>query len=215
MKICSKCKLPKEVNEFYKNIRAKDGLTSQCKQCIKEYQQSDAGKAVQREYNQSDAGKAVKRKYQNSEEYKATRNARRRKRRQEDPAYKLQENLRCRLWDALTNYDVTKSARTIEYAGCTVAFMINHLEAQFTEGMNWDNMGDWHLDHILPVASFNLKNENEMYACFNWRNLKPLWEKDNREKSDKYCEKEWDRYMKYFNAHNEIIKSINRLGEDI
>ena len=70
--------------------------------------------------------------------------------------------------------------------------------------MNWDNMGDWHIDHILPVASFNINNEDELYACFSWRNLQPLWAKDNLQKGDKYCKKEWEKYMKYFNSQCEL-----------
>jgi len=35
-KICSKCKLPKELEEFNKNKRKKDGLTSWCKKCTSE-----------------------------------------------------------------------------------------------------------------------------------------------------------------------------------
>ena len=35
-KICSKCKQEKDLSEFYRNKRAKNGLNCQCKQCMKE-----------------------------------------------------------------------------------------------------------------------------------------------------------------------------------
>ena len=41
------------------------------------------------------------------------------------------------------------------------------------------------LDHIKPVSSFNLNNEDELQECFNYKNLQPLWREDNRRKSNK------------------------------
>jgi hypothetical protein len=52
--------------------------------------------------------------------------------------------------------------------------------------MNWENQGEWHIDHIRPCASFNLDNEEERYQCFHYTNLQPLWTEDNLIKSDKY-----------------------------
>ena len=36
-----------------------------------------------------------------------------------------------------------------------------HLEKQFTNGMSWENYGKggWHIDHIKPCASFDLRSE--------------------------------------------------------
>lgn len=36
-KICSKCKQEKDLSEFYRDKRAKNGLHCQCKQCMKEW----------------------------------------------------------------------------------------------------------------------------------------------------------------------------------
>lgn len=33
----------------------------------------------------------------------------------------------------------------------------------------------WEADHILPVASFDLSNAAQQRACFNHRNIQPLW----------------------------------------
>ena len=43
----------------------------------------------------------------------------------------------------------------------------------------------WCLDHCLPIASFNLLDENDMKKCFNWINLRPMYVKDNIVKNDK------------------------------
>jgi hypothetical protein len=68
-----------------------------------------------------------------------------------------------------------------------------HLESQFIDDMNWENMGTkpdgtrgWEIDHRRPCASFDLNNEDEKYMCFHWTNLQPLWCEDNRSKKDKY-----------------------------
>jgi hypothetical protein len=50
--------------------------------------------------------------------------------------------------------------------------------------MNLENYGDWQLDHIKPIASFDLNDENELKKCFNYKNVQPLWKEDNQTKSD-------------------------------
>jgi hypothetical protein len=53
--------------------------------------------------------------------------------------------------------------------------------------MTWDNYGKkgWHVDYILPCASFDLTKEEEQKKCFHYTNLQPLWWLDNIKKSDK------------------------------
>jgi len=69
----------------------------------------------------------------------------------------------------------------------TMAELIAHLERQFTKGMSWDNYGEWHLDHILPLASFNIAGpESEDFKrAFSLANLRPLWGAENQAKSAK------------------------------
>ena len=37
--------------------------------------------------------------------------------------------------------------------------------------MTWSNYGDWHLDHIRPLSSFNLSNKIEFKKANNYLNL--------------------------------------------
>lgn len=62
-----------------------------------------------------------------------------------------------------------------------------HLERQFTKGMTWGNIGQWHVDHILPRASFTFTSscDPEFKACWALTNLRPLWGGDNRKKSNR------------------------------
>lgn len=73
----------------------------------------------------------------------------------------------------------SKSKETTELIGCTIDELLLHLENQFTEGMTWDNYGDWHIDHIISCASFNFELEEEQKQCFHYSNLQPLWAEDN------------------------------------
>ena len=69
--------------------------------------------------------------------------------------------------------------------GCTIEEMRTFLEAEFEEGMTWENHGEWHVDHIRPCASFNLEYPEEQKKCFHWTNLQPLWAADNLAKGDR------------------------------
>ena len=68
--------------------------------------------------------------------------------------------------------------------------------SELTEGMTWENHGEWHIDHIKPCASFNLFDPKQQIMCFHYTNLQPLWAEENLSKSNKFNEntfgKIWD-----------------------
>lgn len=68
--------------------------------------------------------------------------------------------------------------------GYTVADLRAHLECGFLPGMSWDNIGDWHIDHIVPLASFTFSSADdpEFRAAWALTNLRPLWAADNMRK---------------------------------
>lgn len=71
--------------------------------------------------------------------------------------------------------------------GYSVADLRRHLERQFADGMSWErfNEGAIHIDHIVPLSSFNLDDEHELRAAWALTNLRPLWASDNLEKAGK------------------------------
>jgi hypothetical protein len=81
----------------------------------------------------------------------------------------------------------SKSKHTMELLGCSIEEFKIYLEKQFTKGMNWGNYGKkgWHIDHILPCASFDLTDPEQQKKCFHYTNLQPLWAEDNYKKKDK------------------------------
>jgi hypothetical protein len=80
----------------------------------------------------------------------------------------------------------TKGGRSWEsILGYTANDLRAHLERQFARGMSWDNYGDWHVDHIVPVVqfSFDSADDPEFRACWALTNLRPLWAKANLSKN--------------------------------
>ena len=98
-----------------------------------------------------------------------------------DVSYRIRRNLRSRVGSAIERG--CKSARTLELLGCSVEELRNKLETKFSDGMSWDNYGDWSIDHIIPCSAFDLNSSIHQRACFNWRNLQPLWRRDNQVKN--------------------------------
>lgn len=105
------------------------------------------------------------------------------KRENNDTMFKIQRRLRSRLYSALKNN--YKSGSAVKDLGCTVEQFKKHLESQFKDGMSWDNYGRWHIDHIKPLSSFNLKNKEELLKACHYSNLQPLWAKDNISKGNR------------------------------
>jgi hypothetical protein len=66
-----------------------------------------------------------------------------------------------------------KEGHTIDMLGYSALELKIHIITLFTIGMSWSNYGEWHIDHIKPVSSFN-KNEKVSVVCA-LKNLQPLW----------------------------------------
>jgi len=65
--------------------------------------------------------------------------------------------------------------------------LMRHIERQFLGGMSWDNRGEWHIDHIVPVASFTFSSPDdaEFKAAWALTSLRPMWARENQRKSAK------------------------------
>ena len=102
-----------------------------------------------------------------------------------DIQFKLSHNLRARLHSAIKgNYKVGSAVKDL---GCTVEELKQYLESKFQSGMSWDNWSSdgWHIDHIKPLASFDLMDRQQLLEACHYTNLQPLWANENLTKSDK------------------------------
>lgn len=79
----------------------------------------------------------------------------------------------------------------LQLIGCDPPTLVAHIEAQFTPGMSWSNLGagfgKWQLDHKMPVASFDPTSNEEMMQAFHYLNLQPLWRSAHEAKSAADC----------------------------
>jgi hypothetical protein len=107
------------------------------------------------------------------------------RRRLQDPAFALSNRIRVRFRDSLRKN--CKSKTTEELLGYTIAELRAHIEKQFLPGMTWQNMRQWHIDHIVPISSFVITSEDdpELRRAWALSNLRPLWAKANLTKGDK------------------------------
>ena len=78
-----------------------------------------------------------------------------------------------------------KSKPSIEYLGCSIEDFRKHIEDQFREGMTWDNYGEWHIDHIIPIK-YESPTLEEVVERLNYKNTQPLWAAENLAKGNRY-----------------------------
>ena len=137
-------------------------------------------KAYQKAYREANKEKMKSYRKSNKEKINAQRNAIRNAKRKTDHLFKLKCNLRSRTYLAFKSKGYKKESKTAKTLGASYKIVSKHLERQFTDGMNWENYGDWHVDHIIPLAS--AKTKAELIKLCHFRNLQPLWAADNLSK---------------------------------
>lgn len=104
------------------------------------------------------------------------------KRLKDDVAFWLKHAIRSRLNIALRRQYASGSA--IDDLGCSIDEFVRHIESQFVPGMSWENRGNkgWHIDHIIPLAAFDLKDPQQRRQACHYTNMQPLWAKENMSK---------------------------------
>lgn len=145
---------------------------------VKEYQQQYYG-----DNKVEITARHEKNRQANRDHIRVRQNAYMKKRKDEDPLFKLSYNLRVLIGQSIKKGGYSKKAKTSTILGCSWEQMKSHLEERFTEGMTWDNMGEWHLDHIVPV--YSAKTEIELLNINHYTNFQPLWAVDNIRKGNR------------------------------
>jgi len=191
MKICPKCNIFKDLINFSKDKSTTSGYKCYCKDCCKiiknTYESQMVGnkiclkcttlKSITSYYicktNKDGRDSKCKKCIQLYKKEKYHSNI----------EYKIGEICRKRLTKAL--HGILKYESTLSLLGCSTEKLRIHLESQFTNGMSWENYGEWHIDHIIPCSKFDLTIEENQKKCFHYTNLQPLWAKDNLSKGNR------------------------------
>jgi hypothetical protein len=194
-KRCTKCKDEKELSDFYKDLKSKDGLNWYCIECenlrnkkyhaknkeirkIQMIKYYNKNKIRLKSYNQ----KRMK-IYRQKSENKLARKKWYEYQRKNNIRFRIECILRGRFSRAIRKR--YKYTSVINLVGCSMEELRNHLESKFNGSMSWNNQGKWHIDHIRPCSSFDLTNLEEQKKCFHYTNLQPLWAIDNLKKGNK------------------------------
>ncbi|MGQ3041102.1 MAG: hypothetical protein ACT6TH_15325 [Brevundimonas sp.] len=109
--------------------------------------------------------------------------SRQRARRRTDPVRAMQARLSRLHRHALAQVGAIKTSPTFEQLGYTADQFVAHIERQFVKGMGWHNMGEWQIDHIIPVSEAT--NEADVVALNQLSNLRPMWSPENNSKKNK------------------------------
>lgn len=141
----------------------------------------------QKEYYQNNKEKILARQTEYEEKNKNKNSKRRKIKWKTDFKFRINSTLRLRLTHELRGIKKVDLSYCFDLLGCNIDFFIKHIEDQFIKNMNWDNHSKygWHLDHIIPVSSYDLSDEKQRKECFHYTNLQPLWAEDNLRKGAK------------------------------
>ena len=208
MKFCKYCQQEKLFADFSINKNSPDGLQHRCKQCFSFYmkkrtsEKSEEINAKRRilyaeqvdkkreQMRRSYAKHAEKRKAyaktyveQNREKVLAYKYEYKKKRLASDPLFALKHSMSTLLRVSLKVKGFSKTTKVSQTLGCTWEELKLHIERQFLPGMTWQNRGDWHIDHIIPLAT--AKTEEDVVKLNHHTNLRPMWAQDNLRKSAK------------------------------
>jgi hypothetical protein len=183
LKFCNKCSTVKEFKEFNKNGETITGLYAYCRECKhnidSDYRKELKDNGVYKDRKKEEYIKHYKRyreyglmynreKRDYKSEYQTTLALRERK-----PLNKLKNVLRNRILVAMKYRGYRKNHKTEKILGGKWEIVKEHIESQFTNGMSWNNHGEWHIDHIIPLESAT--NDIELLKLNHYTNLQPLW----------------------------------------
>lgn len=188
-KKCNICQIIKPLGDYSKSSQHKSGFRNYCKECqnkmSKKYREkmSVELKIKRKTFaleNPEKIKEWSKRTYQkhgkriSKERYEKVKS---------DPIQYLKVLMRRRIRGILQSKNLNKKLPSKDIVGCEYNELKLYLESKFIDGMNWENQGAWHIDHIIPLSS--AQTEEEIYKLCHFTNLQPLWALDNIRKSNK------------------------------
>jgi hypothetical protein len=189
-KICNKCFIKREINDFDKRKDSKDGFRNECKFCRRkiknDYTNRNKEKVLllAKKWRENNPEKVKNRTKKYHELNRDKEKKYKKQKYHSDSFYRMKECVRARMRRFFDINNINKNNKTFDIVGCTPEELKIHLEKKFTKDMSWENYGyyGWHIDHIIPL-SFG-KTEKEIYQLCHYTNLQPMWWTENFNKSD-------------------------------
>ena len=179
IKKCSSCFISKPVTDFHKDKKGKFGTRANCKSC----RNNDSERARRRDWYHKNKEQRQKKIKEYSLSYNERRKELHKERQSNDINYRIKRALRSRLYSAIKNN--SKEASAVNDIGCSIEFFKHYIESKFSINMTWNNYGEWHIDHIIPISKFDLSKRSEQLKACHYTNLQPLWSEDNIKKSNR------------------------------
>jgi hypothetical protein len=131
------------------------------------------------EYYASDEWKEIKKQKERDRQRKKWK-----RKWEEDEMFAMKVRLRNLIRNSFRRGGYRKfETSTEEVVGLKYDEFKKHLESKFLDGMSWENRGEWHIDHIIPLSSANSKEE--LIKLCHYSNFQPLWAEDNISKGDR------------------------------
>jgi hypothetical protein len=188
-KKCNICEISKPTEEFNKSSQHKSGVRNYCRECqkniSKKYSEKlgEELKIKKKKWKDENFDKVIESRKKTYLKHGKRISKEKYERIKSNPKEYLKILMRRRIRGIFESKNSTKKLPTETIVGCTFSELVSHLESMFKDGMCWENQGKWHIDHIIPLSS--AKNEQEIYNLCHYKNLQPLWAKDNLKKGKK------------------------------
>lgn len=195
-----KCQSRKRTNKYRFSTKGKEKIRlykSNNKENLKRMQKASIEKRKQfykninKKYYQNNKSHIIKRCVTNT-----------RLRKINNPYFKFVTRIRSNFNTKVRAFKLHKPNINFEILGCTFEKLFEHLQntalnnEYFDFNINNYNGKEYHIDHIVPCAVFNLKCTYHQKLCFHYTNLQILKADENRSKYKKITEKQLEAMIK-------------------
>lgn len=186
---CSKCGFVGTESDFHRDKSKAKGFVSHCKVCActerNARNATPEARAKRAVYDAIPEVRAKRAVYDATPEVRARKEAYRANRYANDINFRLTRCLRSRFRIAI--HHGLKTGSSVKNLECSINDFRLYIESKWQPGMSWENwsLRGWHIDHIRPLASFNLSDPEQVKLAVHFSNLQPLWARDNIKKSAK------------------------------
>lgn len=212
LKKCSQCLETKSLDFFYprKFKSGNIGCRSTCKTCeranVREYHSQNGPKiyALRKLRGTTPKPKYSKERYKkhskalrayqsawrikNRDKIRKSESERRKIRAKVDKNYLLRIKISARISSRIKKGGATKGS--LRLTGTSISCYRAYMESLFEIGMTWENYGEWHIDHIVPLSFFDLTLAEHQKMAFHFTNTRPMWKSENIARGNKMSPEE-------------------------